>query len=340
MSKVNHLYAATKRLVVNAEAPEEHLIIEAADALRRRELVAFPTETVYGLGGNGLDVSSARMIYDVKGRPTDNPLILHVADEARAMTLVRETPAITRELMRLFWPGPLTLVMKKARHVPDAVSGGTDTVAVRMPDHPVALELLRAVDFPLAAPSANLSGKPSPTTADHVLEDLEGKIYAVLDGGPTRIGLESTVLDLSGERPAILRPGGIGYESLRTYLPDLINATGGASPLSPGTRYRHYSPNASLTLVFNEAQSKELAIDLTTQGLKVAWVGSHPPGGVNHVLFPPEAEFYARHFFAVLRDLDSQGIDHIFTEVIAEEGLGQAVMDRMKRAAGYTNASS
>lgn len=302
--------------------------------------MAFPTETVYGLGANGMDRKAAERIFTAKGRPSDNPLILHIAEIAQAEELAVDISELARKLMRRFWPGPLTLVLKKASLVPDEVTGGQDTVALRMPDHPVALALIRAAGMPLAAPSANLSGKPSPTAAEHVLDDLGGRIHMVLDGGPTRIGMESTVIDVSGDSIRILRPGGVGVEELRELIPDLLPFEVNDSKRSPGTRYRHYSPNAQLKLIGNTDHAAKDCLEDMRHGKKVAWLGSEAPLGCTHVLFPKDAAFYARYFFAALRDLDQQGFEIVYVEGIEEEGLGVMVMDRMKRAAAYDNSAN
>lgn len=331
---------STRLLSIHPEFPEDLYILKAAQVLKEGGLVAFPTETVYGLGANGMDRKAAERIFTAKGRPSDNPLILHIAEIAQVEELAVDISELARKLMRRFWPGPLTLVLKKAPLVPDEVTGGQDTVALRMPDHPVALALIRAAGMPLAAPSANLSGKPSPTTADHVLDDLGGRIHMVLDGGPTRIGMESTVIDVSGDSIRILRPGGVGVAELRELIPDLQPFEVNDSKRSPGTRYRHYSPNAELRMIGNADQAAKDCLEEMRHGKKVAWLGSEAPLGCTHVLFPKDATFYARYFFAALRDLDQQGFEIVYVEGIEEEGLGVMVMDRMKRAAAYDNSAN
>jgi len=325
-------------LEIDPIKPSGSAIAQAARIIQSGGLVAFPTETVYGLGGNGLDASCASRIYAAKGRPSDNPLILHIATWQQLTELVLEIPESAYILGRHFWPGPLTMVLKKRPHVPDATTGNKPTVAVRMPDHAVALELIRAAGCPLAAPSANLSGKPSPTTAEHVVEDLNEIIPCILDGGPTRIGLESTVIDLSGTEPLILRPGGVSLEEILAVLPTarLAGAADDRSS-SPGTKYRHYAPKAKVLIVERKLPQVDRN-NYRQQGQKVGWIGESAPPEVQHLLFPNDAQFYARYYFAALRDLDQQGADLIVVERIDETGLGVAVMDRIRRSAGYVSA--
>lgn len=331
-----------KTLVLNTDPvnPSKEAIERAAELIRRGELVAFPTETVYGLGANGLDERCTQRIYEAKERPSDNPLILHIADWSQLEELAENIPDEAYLLTRHFWPGALTIVLNKSDKVPSTVTGGKSTVAVRMPEHPVALALIRAAGVPLAAPSANLSGKPSPTTAQHVLEDLDGRIAAVVDGGSTRIGLESTVVDFTSAIPRVLRPGGVSVEEIRAFIPNIRVAESDEEGHSPGMRYRHYSPAAKLVLVEANAASADQAIEQIKMGKSVAWLGESAPKGAIHLLFPHDAAFYARFFFAALRDLDAQKVDVIFVEIIPTDGLGAAVMDRIRRAAGYDNASS
>lgn len=330
----------TERIVVDPVNPDSRSIARAAVLIQRGELVAFPTETVYGLGGNGLDASVAALIYEAKGRPSDNPLILHISDFEQIDGLVASRPSAFETLTKRFWPGPLAIVLKKHPRVPSRTSGALDTVAVRMPDHPVALALIKACGVPLAAPSANLSGKPSPTTADHVFEDLQGRIAAVLDGGPTRIGLESTVVDLTGPVPVVLRQGGVSIEALREVVPEFQQSEGTGLERSPGTRYRHYAPKATVVLVEDRTEARSKAYGLLRAGHKVVWVGSEEVEGISHRSFPDDAAYYAHHYFAALRELDAQAYAYIFVEPVAETGLGAAVMDRIRRSAGYGNAAS
>ena len=235
---------------------------EAGELIKAGELVAFPTETVYGLGGNGLLPDAAKKIYAAKGRPSDNPLILHVCDMQMVESLVKEIPDNARRAMEHFWPGPMTVILQKADQVPDCVTGGLDTVAIRMPDHPVALELIRRSGVPIAAPSANTSGRPSPTKAEHVMEDLHGKIPMILDGGAVMVGVESTIIDFTEIVPVILRPGWITKESMEEFLgcEVLMNTSLKASdhgiPRAPGMKYKHYAPKAEMVLVLGDDQEK------------------------------------------------------------------------------------
>lgn len=330
----------TKVLPVDPVNPEDSVILQAAHLLVRGELVAFPTETVYGLGGDALDARTPQRIYEAKNRPADNPLIVHIAHWKQLEQLTPEIPDTAYPLIRNFWPGPLTMVFKRAENVPLSTTGGQQTVAVRMPDHPVALALLRKAGIPVAAPSANLSGRPSPTTAEHVIDDLNGRIAAVLDGGPTRIGLESTVLDLSAAIPVILRPGGITIDMINAVVPYAISAAPGEAERSPGTRYRHYAPRAKVIVVESLEHSIEEARLLINRGHRVGWIGQNSPPHALHLMFPNDAAFYARFYYAALRDIDHQGVEVVFVEPVREEGVGVAVMDRVKRSAGYDKPES
>src|SRR5579859_85359 len=236
-------------LAVDPRSPEPAALLEAAEVLRGGGLVAFPTETVYGLGALALDAAAARRVYRAKGRPSDNPLIVHVADAAMLGRVVRRVTPLARRLMRAFWPGPLTLILEKAPAVPAAVTGGRGTVAVRCPAHPAARALLRALGEPVAAPSANRSGRPSPTAAAHVLRDLAGRVPLILDGGPCRHGLESAIVDARGRRPVLLRPGTLAPERIARAARAPLAAPGRSAPPSPGARHRHYAPSCRVALV-------------------------------------------------------------------------------------------
>lgn len=330
----------TVRFEVDEVNPSPELIHKAAELITSGELVAFPTETVYGLGGDGLNAHSAQRIYSAKGRPADNPIILHIAGWSQLEELTLKIPEVFYPLSKAFWPGPLTFVLERSAAVPATVTGGRETVAVRMPDHAVALALIRAAKTPIAAPSANISGKPSPTTAQHVIDDLEGRIAAVIDAGPTRIGMESTVLDLTSPQPTVLRAGGVSIEELRRIAPETVFAQGISEVRSPGTKYRHYSPNATVKVVYDGTQAREEAKEFISQNKRVGWIGRTPCPGATHLLFADDAAFYARFYFAALRDLDRQKMDFVYVEPIADQGLGAAVMDRILRSAGYKATSS
>ena len=319
------------------EATPEALT-HAAEVIRAGGLVAFPTETVYGVGADALSVAAVARIFEAKERPRGNPLIVHVADATALDEVAVRVTDRAREVVASFWPGPLTLVLDRAAAVPLITTGGLDTVAVRVPAHPVAQGLIRAAGRPLAAPSANRSGRPSPTRAPHVLEDLGGRIELILDGGSTSVGLESTVLDMTTEPPTLLRPGGVTLEQLEAHLGRVRLATGDdeAAGRSPGLRFRHYAPRAKVVLI--EAGAGEEAVASWLDGGKsVALMAQRSVGldrpGLRVRLMPVDLEAYARELFEALRDLDATGVDAIFVEGIAEVGLGRAIMDRLRRAA-------
>jgi L-threonylcarbamoyladenylate synthase len=325
---------------VSPRAPQKRLILTAAEVLRRGGLVAFPTETVYGLGADASNADAVKQIFAAKGRPPDNPIIVHVASASDLDRLTDRVPQQARRLMDRFWPGPLTLILPKSAEVPEDVTGGLDTVAVRMPRNKIALALITALGRPVAAPSANLSGRPSGTTAGHVLADFAGKIDMILDGGPVTVGVESTVLDLSRKPPAILRPGAVTPEDLAPLLGRVVMGRGVAGrERSPGTRYRHYSPKARVTLA--EANDEEgiarLVDEYTERQKKVAVVARRfrYGGRARPIvrLMPQDLEEYARRIFAVLRELDELAVDEIIIEKTEEKGIGVAIMDRLKRAA-------
>lgn len=336
-------------LIVDAVRPDPAAIRAAAEALSAGQLVAFPTETVYGLGADALNAAAVDRIFAAKGRPADNPTIVHVATPAALDDLVTVVPPAARELIARLWPGPLTLVLPAAPSVPAVTRGGLPTVAVRMPSHPVALALIAAAARPVAAPSANRSGRPSPTAARHVLDDLGDAVSVVLDAGPSPLGVESTVLDLSGERPVLLRPGGVPLETLEGLLGRVAIAQSEARSLlvrSPGTRYRHYAPRARVVLVEAppEAAAGELAAAvrrLWDQGLRLGVMvtaeaaAAVPSGAVVRIMGPrAEPAAIAANLFAQMRELDDAGLDAIVVEGVEERGMGRAVMDRLRRAAG------
>jgi len=324
---------------VSPKAPQKKLILTAAEVLRRGGLVAFPTETVYGLGADALNADAVKQIFVAKGRPLDNPMIVHIASVTDLKTLTTHLPKEAEQLIDKFWPGPLTLILHKSPDVPDDVTGGLDTVAVRMPQNKIALALIKALGHPVAAPSANLSGRPSGTTAGHVLQDFAGKIDMIIDGGPVTVGVESTVLDLSRKPPAILRPGAVTQEDLAPFLGRVVMGRTESKKRSPGTRYRHYSPRARVTLVEpNDEKAIARLIDQYAEGhKKVAVVARHFSSGRSTRaivrMMPQELEEYARQIFAVLRELDELAVDEIIIEKTEEEGIGVAIMDRLKRAA-------
>ncbi|MEX1140433.1 MAG: L-threonylcarbamoyladenylate synthase [Bacteroidota bacterium] len=330
----------TKLITVSLENPDLDTIADAAEILRAGGLVAFPTETVYGLGADALNPEAVRKVFEAKGRPADNPLIVHIADHGQLIDLVDEVPDKAQALGKEFWPGPLTLIMKKTFLVPEIVTAGLDTVAVRMPDHPVALALIEEFGGGLVGPSANLSGRPSPTTGAHVMDDLHGRIDMILNTGPAEIGIESTVVDMTVDPPVILRPGGLHKESLEDIVGEIIMASEANSlRRSPGTRHRHYAPKAKVVLVPEKdaAALSRLLQEYRQRGKNVSCVVHSPElariesGGFYKVL-PAPIDFFARYLFRTFRELDQEGADVIIVESVSEEGLGTAVMDRLRRA--------
>jgi L-threonylcarbamoyladenylate synthase len=313
-------------------------LAEAARVLRAGGLVAFPTETVYGLGADALDAGAVERIFAAKERPPGNPLIVHLASDADLPGVAAEVPPAARVAIRHFWPGPLSLVLPRGRAVPLVTTGGLETVAVRVPAHPVARALIAAAARPIAAPSANRSGRPSPTRAAHVLDDLDGRVDLVVDGGATEVGLESTVLDCTEQPPRLLRPGGVSLEALARVLGELHVAGSGdaAAARSPGLRYRHYAPRARL-LVVEAGEGERAAAPWLAAGQPVAllaWraVAAELPG-LRVRAMPADLERYARELFAALRECDAEGAALIVVEAVAAEGLGRAIMDRLRRAA-------
>lgn len=342
----------TKVFVARDNYIKDEELKEASAVIRSGGLVAFPTETVYGLGGDATNPEASRKIYAAKGRPSDNPLIVHIADFSQLRNIVAEVPQEAEKLAEAFWPGPLTMILRKNDVIPYETTGGLDTVAIRMPSHPVARVFLQDSGCMIAAPSANTSGRPSPTTAQHVWEDLHGKIEILLDGGPVGIGIESTIVDLSEERPMILRPGFITQEMLSAVLGDVGVDPGLASenskqpPKAPGMRYRHYAPKADLTLVegtMEEVISKINALTREAQamGKSVGVLATEENKDryvADHVIVigqrQDEAEI-ARHLFDVLRQFDDLQVDLIYSESFVAAGVGQAIMNRLLKAAGH-----
>ncbi len=336
-------------ILLNGNLPES--IQEAAKILNNKGLVAFPTETVYGLGANALDEEAAAKIYEAKGRPSDNPLIVHIADIDAVYTLASEVPENAVLLMEAFWPGPLTIILPKVGIVPDGTTGGLDTVAIRMPSHPVALELIRESGLYIAAPSANSSGRPSPTLASHVMEDMDGRIDAVIDGGAVGIGIESTIVDLTGDIPTILRPGFITKSMLEAIVgevaidPALVEPDPNLRPKAPGMKYTHYAPKGQLTIVegHNGVAEKinSLVQEKASQGYTVAVITTRENASAYdcpYVLVAGErshGETIAANLYAVLRQCDDLGCDYIYSEAFGDSELGGAIMNRLLKAAGH-----
>lgn len=322
--------------------------IEAAAAiLRAGGLVGIPTETVYGLGANGLDPAAVRRIFEAKGRPQDNPLILHIPDPSWLERYCRDVPAAARRLAEQFWPGPLTMILPRRTLVPDEVTCGLETVGVRCPDHPVTLAIIRAAGVPVAAPSGNRSGRPSPTCARHMLEDMEGRIQAVVDGGPCGVGVESTIVDLTLPVPRLLRPGGLPLEALEAVLGhvDVDRAvtaplSPGEKPRAPGMKYRHYAPRAPVTVVTGDGAATAAYIRRQAgANTGVICFGEYRdrfPGCTVRSIGPMgDRGEQARRVFDALRSFDGTPVTAIFAQCPGEEGLGLAVANRLKKAAGF-----
>ena len=344
----------TKIITINENQVSKEPIDIAADILRQGGTVAFPTETVYGLGANALDTRAVEGIFKAKGRPGDNPLIVHIVDIKQMDKLVKSIPEKAIKLAQAFWPGPLTMVFKKLVCVPSAVTAGLDTVAIRIPAHPVAQQIICAADIPIAAPSANRSGKPSPTTAKHVMQDLLGKIDAIVDGGSATLGLESTVIDMTAKVPVLLRPGSITLEQLREVVGKVDVAQGVLEALeksaivrSPGMKYTHYAPTADVVVVEGETAKVVDAIQTLIQqekakGRKVGVLSmdetAHAYEEADHVLSvgsQKKLETIAAKLFAQLREFDKTDVDIIFAQSISNEGIGMAIRNRLNKAAGY-----
>lgn len=329
----------TQAIQVNPDQPDAQTIAQAAAIIQQGGLVAFPTETVYGLGADAMQEQAIQRIFAAKGRPADNPLIVHIGDREMLALVATEVSDKAEALIKRYWPGPLTLVLKRQPEVAPSVSAGLPTVAVRMPNNAVALALIRAASTPIAAPSANRSGRPSPTSACHVALDLEGRIDMILDGGATSIGIESTVLDMTGDVPVILRPGWITEEQIAA----VVGAVERAASLqelqrSPGTRYRHYSPRARVVLIEHGSQAS--VKQLCKEHLKTAAVGfiGHTPVAIDNANFhamilQATAADYASKIYSALREMDERGASVVIVEGISEANEGAAVMDRLRRAA-------
>ena len=342
-----------KKITDESNIINNEVIKTAADVIRRGGLVAFPTETVYGLGGDAFDETAASRIYEAKGRPSDNPLIIHISDVKDLERVCDNVPQEAYMLADKFWPGPLTIILKKNGKVPMSVTGGLDTVAVRLPSHHVARAIIAESGTLIAAPSANLSGRPSPTVGSHVAEDLDGRIDMIIDGGAIEIGLESTIVDLTGKIPMILRPGYITKEMLSEVLgrveidPAIMSGIkGDVAPKAPGMKYRHYAPKAELVIVKGDkhkviSKMQELLRLGVENGLKVGImtteenVGAFSQGEVVCLGKSSDGNEIARHLFATLRRFDELQVDVIYSEAFMEEGIGHAIMNRLQKAAGH-----
>lgn len=326
---------------------------EAGDLIAAGELVAFPTETVYGLGGDAFHPDAARKIYEAKGRPSDNPLIIHIAEFSDLERVAEEVPKQAEKLADAFWPGPLTMIVWKKQEVPYATTGGLDTVAVRMPNHPVALELIRKSGKLIAAPSANTSGRPSPTEASHVQGDLDGRISMILDGGPVGIGIESTIIDLTEPVPMVLRPGYITLEMLSEVLgeevvmdPGIAAADETARPKAPGMKYRHYAPKADMVIIDGEKDAvirkiNALARNAHEEGKKAAVIATEETQAdyeadiVLSIGKRDDEDSIAKHMYKILRDCDKLEVEVIYSESFQTPRIGQAIMNRLLKAAAH-----
>lgn len=339
---------------VNPDRIDEEIIEEAGRLIAEGELVAFPTETVYGLGGDALRPEASRKIYAAKGRPSDNPLIVHIADFSDMERVAAKVPAQAKKLAEAFWPGPLTMIVPKGDAVPYETTGGMDTVAVRMPGHPVALELIRKSGCLIAAPSANTSGRPSPTEAKHVAEDLSGRIAMILDGGPVGIGIESTIIDLTEKTPMVLRPGYITPGMLAEVLgedvimdPGIIAADDTRKPKAPGMKYKHYAPKAQMVIVEGQedaviAKINALSAQKRAEGRKVVIIATeeskayYEADRVMSIGSRTDEDAIAQHLYKLLRECDEVQADEIYSESFQTPRIGQAIMNRLLKAAGHT----
>lgn len=349
----------TRMIRIDSEMIDIEKMQEAATLIRDGELVAFPTETVYGLGADALRPEASAKIYAAKGRPSDNPLIVHICKFEELERIAKEVPEQARKLADAFWPGPLTMVVWKNDKVPYTTTGGMDTVAVRMPNHPVALALIEESGCLIAAPSANTSGKPSPTEASHVATDMDGRIPMILDGGAVGIGIESTIIDLTEAVPMILRPGYITKQMLEEVLDEEVMidpgilatdttdpSQAGQKPKAPGMRYKHYAPKADLVLVEGDtdkvvAEINRLVGEAQFAGKRVGVIATdetmerYTADVVFSIGARDDEDAIAQHLYKILRDFDEQEVDAIYSESFATPRIGQAIMNRLLKAAGY-----
>ena len=342
----------TKIVKVDKEHPDEAAIKEAGEILKNGGLVAFPTETVYGLGGDGLNARSSEKIYQAKGRPSDNPLIIHIAQLEDLDKIAEDVPDGAKKLAEKYWPGPLTMIFKKKDIVPIETTGGLESVAVRMPSHKVARALICYGGKYVAAPSANTSGRPSPTLAEHVIEDLNGKVDMILDGGEVGIGLESTIVDFTEKIPVILRPGYINQKMIAEVIGEvrmdkgLLITDASVRPKAPGMKYRHYAPKADLTIIEGPLEKvvKEInkrAKEKSEAGYKVGVIGTeetvadYKSGDVKCIGTRADESTIAANLFRILREFDDDQVDYIYSESFDTAGIGSAIMNRLLKAAGH-----
>ena len=342
----------TKLIRMDEQHIDAVLIKEAGDVIRAGGLVVFPTETVYGLGGDALNPSSSEKIYRAKGRPSDNPLIIHIADMEALSAIVREVPDSAMKLAKRFWPGPLTMIFHKSALVPRETTGGLDTVAVRMPAHRIAQELIWAAGGYVAAPSANRSGRPSPTVAKYAVQDMDERVEMIIDGGDVEIGLESTILDLTAERPIILRPGYITRQMLERILTEveedstMMQADSKQAPKAPGMKYRHYAPRGELTVVDGEAESVIAYINAQVEMMRAnnkisgviatdTSISRYRADVCKSVGEQCNEDAIAKKLYCTLREFDDEDVEVIYAEAFDACGFGQAIMNRLLKAAGY-----
>ncbi len=342
----------TKLFSINPEKMDNEALRKAGEIIKNGGLVAFPTETVYGLGGDALNKESSKKIYAAKGRPSDNPLIVHICCMEDLESLVKCIPEEAKALAKAFWPGPLTMIFEKSDKVPFETTGGLPTVAVRMPKDPIALSFIRESGGYVAAPSANISGKPSPTLAKYVMEDMAGRIDAVIDGGEAVIGLESTIVDLTGEAPMILRPGYITREMLLEVLDEvdedrtMMHQEEGAKPKAPGMKYRHYAPKGMLTIISGEGKEvvkriNELTEEAMSYGKKTGVIATtenfsmYRADVIKNAGNRDDEAAIARELYRILREFDDEDVEVIYSESFEESGIGQAIMNRLLKAAGH-----
>lgn len=346
------IYMKTEIVKIDEEQIDQEAIARAGEILKRGGLVAFPTETVYGLGGDALNENSSRLIYAAKGRPSDNPLIVHITNMEALKKIVTEIPPAARKLAERYWPGPLTMIFHKSSAVPLATTGGLDTVAVRMTSHKTARAMIDAAGGYIAAPSANRSGRPSPTVARYVIEDLDGLVDMIIDGGEVNIGLESTIIDLTGEVPTILRPGYVTQDMLTETLGlvdvdrTILDANSRQAPKAPGMKYRHYAPKGNLSIVEGEPERvvsyiNERISALQKEGRKTGVIATdetvarYHGDDIKSVGSRRDEEVIARHLFRILREFDDDNVEVMFTESFETAGIGQAIMNRLLKAAGH-----
>jgi L-threonylcarbamoyladenylate synthase len=342
----------TRIIQVDEKNIDKEVIREAGGIIRSGGLVAFPTETVYGLGGDALNPASSRKIYEAKGRPSDNPLIVHIARWEALAAIVKRVPEEAVKLARDYWPGPLTMILEKSDLVPKETTGGLDTVAVRMPSHKTALDFIEAAGGYVAAPSANRSGRPSPTVARYVIQDLNGRIEMILDGGDVELGLESTIVDLTAQMPTILRPGYVTRQMLEQTLDEveedvtILRADSGQAPKAPGMKYRHYAPKGELTIITGPERKVvdyiNIQLDQWRAGNKKtgviatdATMGAYRADVCKNAGSRLDESAMARQLYRILREFDDEGVEIIYSESFEGSGVGQAVMNRLLKAAGH-----